>query len=222
MTEELSADVIRGYRQDAGLSIAEAARELRNLAPNTLPGLDSIVRTWKRWEAGTRPSRAYRPMLGTLLAQQRTDAAAAAAVVASVDLSGEWWASWQTWRHGMERFSPQSVRIRQAGTDLKWWAVTRGVPVDDGGYLWSGELRLWDNEILMGWYAAEDGSVRSKGSVYFRLHPHGQVMEGRWTGLSHDGPTVTGLGVMARAREETLAAMRRLVAEERGSSGTDR
>jgi hypothetical protein len=28
---------------------------------------------------------------------------------------------------------------------------------EDGGYLWRGEPRLWDNELLMGWY----GAVRS-------------------------------------------------------------
>jgi len=33
--------------------------------------------------------------------------------------------------------------------------------------------RLWDNEVLMGWYAANDGSIRSRGTMYFVLHPHG-------------------------------------------------
>jgi hypothetical protein len=39
--------------------------------------------------------------------------------------------------------------------------------------------------------------VRSKGTMYFVLHPHGQQMTGRWVGLSYDGNTVTGLGGMA-------------------------
>jgi hypothetical protein len=47
--------------------------------------------------------------------------------------------------------------------------------------------RLWDNEVLMGWYAANDGSIRSKGTMYFVLHPHGLNMSGRWTGLGYDG-----------------------------------
>ena len=34
-------------------------------------------------------------------------------------------------------------------------------------------MRLWDNEVLLGWYAANDGSIRSKGTMYFVLHPHG-------------------------------------------------
>ena len=35
-----------------------------------------------------------------------------------------------------------------------------------------------DNEILMGWYAANDGSIWSKGTMYFVLHPHGMNMAG--------------------------------------------
>jgi hypothetical protein len=39
----------------------------------------------------------------------------------------------------------------------------------------------------MGWYAANDGSIRSKGTMYFALHPHGLHMSGRWVGLGYDG-----------------------------------
>jgi hypothetical protein len=38
----------------------------------------------------------------------------------------------------------------------------------------------------VGWYAASDGSVRSKGTMYFVMHPHGINMTGRWVGLSYD------------------------------------
>lgn len=56
---------------------------------------------------------------------------------------------------------------------------------------------------------ATDGSVRSKGTMYFTMHPHGQQMTGRWVGLSHDGDTLTGLGALAH--DEGTA--RRLVQE---------
>ena len=45
----------------------------------------------------------------------------------------------------------------------------------------AGELRLWDNEILMGWYAANEGSVRSKGTMYF-AHPPARASHGREMG----------------------------------------
>src|SRR6266511_2292475 len=94
-------------------------------------------------------------------------------------------------------------------------ATRRGRPVEEGGYLWRGELRLWDNEILMGWYAANDGSVRSKGTMYFQIHPHGINMTGRWVGLSYDGQIVSGWGSMARTEDEARELIYKL--KESGS-----
>ena len=73
--------------------------------------------------------------------------------------------------------------------------ITRGLSEEEGGYHWSGELRLWDNEVLMGWYAANDGSIRSKGTMYFVLHPHGLNMSGRWVGLGYDGRIIERVGI---------------------------
>jgi hypothetical protein len=54
--------------------------------------------------------------------------------------------------------------MRQRGDVLDVTAETRGTQgLDEGGYLWRGELRIWDNEVLMGWYVATEGAVRSKG-----------------------------------------------------------
>jgi len=127
-----------------------------------------------------------------------------------INLSGDWWASWQTSKDDSEVITVQEVRFRQQGELINVETATRGIAVEDGGYHWRGELRLWDNEVLMGWYAALDGSVRSKGTMYFVLHPHGQKMTGRWVGLSYDGKVVTGLGAMARTQDEVNTAMREL------------
>jgi hypothetical protein len=99
------------------------------------------------------------------------------------------------------------VRFKQQGELIEIATLARGRPVTDGGYLWRGELRLWDNEILMGWYASTDSSVRSKGTLYFTVHPQGQRMIGKWVGLSYDGEIVTGWAAVAR----TDAEARRLV-----------
>jgi len=72
-----------------------------------------------------------------------------------------------------EKISSQQVEIKQEGELLQVATVTRGLSEDEGSFHWSGELQLWDNEILMGWYAASEGSIRSKGTMYFVLHPHG-------------------------------------------------
>jgi hypothetical protein len=70
-----------------------------------------------------------------------------------VNLTGQWWASWQTSRSGVEKIATQEVEIKQESNALHIQTRTRGLSVEEGGYHWSGELRLWDNEILMGWSA---------------------------------------------------------------------
>ena len=61
----------------------------------------------------------------------------------------------------------------------------------------------------MGYYAAADGNVRSKGTMYFVLHAQGEYAHGRWVGLSYDGPVVSGYAALARTREQVQAVMRR-------------
>jgi hypothetical protein len=129
-----------------------------------------------------------------------------------VDLSGEWWASWQTFRNGEEKVATQQVECKQSGGLVQVATITHGLSIEEGGYHWSGALRLWDNEILMGWYAATEGSVRSKGTMYFALHPHGLNMAGRWVGLGYDDRIMSGWGSMAKTREDAEAVIARLVA----------
>ncbi|MFJ9244153.1 XRE family transcriptional regulator [Streptomyces sp. NPDC101776] len=44
----------------------DAVRALRLHAPSELPGDDSMVRQWKRWEAGQMPGEFYRPIIASL------------------------------------------------------------------------------------------------------------------------------------------------------------
>lgn len=128
----------------------------------------------------------------------------------TIDLSGEWWASWQTSRDGAEKIATQQVECKQSGGIIQVATLTHGLSLEEGGYHWSGELRLWDNEILMGWYAATEGPVRSKGTMYFALHPHGLHMAGRWVGLGYDGRIMTGWGSMAKTHEAAETVIDRL------------
>lgn len=130
-----------------------------------------------------------------------------------VDLSGQWWASWQTSKDFEEVITAQEVEIRQQGDQLKIETTTRGIEVEEGGYHWKGELRLWDNEVLIGWYAADDGAVRSKGSFYFSVHPHGIHMKGRWVGMSYDGKIRTGWGAIGRTEADVRGLIEELKQE---------
>lgn len=43
-------------------------------------------------------------------------------------------------------------------------------------------------------------AVRSKGSLYLALHPHGTHAWGRWVGMSYDGAVITGWGASPHSR----------------------
>src|SRR5579859_889638 len=191
-------EVIRQRRTEQGMSQAELAR---------LAEIDA--RQIRRYEAGEQ-----QPLFSVAVAIARAleipIADLAGKPAHRVKLSGEWWASWQTFRDGVEKVATQKVEMQQEGELVRVSTLTHGLSDEEGGYHWSGELRLWDNEILMGWYASTEGAVRDKGTMYFVLHPHGQRMSGRWVGLSNDGKIITGWGSMAKehnAAEQVIAQL---------------
>ena len=175
------SDVIRSRRRKLGLSQAELAK-----------AAGVSVRQMARYEAGEQ-----QPVLSA--AVDLADALGisvgqlAGRMPRGVDLTGDWWSGWQTYRDG-DRAPGRAARARRPGRRLLEVAATAdGLAKDEGGgYLWRGELRLWDNALLMGWYAAVDGGVRSKGTMYFVLSPHGLPALGRWVGLSYDGRSSPG------------------------------
>jgi DNA-binding XRE family transcriptional regulator len=186
-------EVIRQRRSELGMSQGDLAERV---------GVDR--RQIRRYEAGeTHPTlpaaRSIARALGISLDELAGDE------TRRIDLAGDWWACWQSWHNGVERATPHQMRVTQRGDTVDLVASTRGTPFEEGGYLWRGEARIFDNEALIGWYVGDEGAVRSKGSLYFALHQHGQHATGRWVGLSHDGPLISGWAAVARTEDEVIA-----------------
>lgn len=194
------ADVMRKRRAELGMSQADLAEAA---------GIG--VRQIRRYEAGEQ-----QPVLsvGVAIANALKISVAELAGTTSdrVDLTGDWFAGWQTWRDGEEAIAIQAVRLSQRGDQIEVRTQTRGLSEERGGYHWHGEFRLWDNEVLLGWYASDDASIRSKGTMYFVLHPHGIRMHGRWVGLGYEGKIMTGWGSMARNDEDARVVIQELKA----------
>lgn len=195
------SEVLRRRRLELGLSqagLAEAA------------GVDT--RQIRRYEAGEQ-----QPLLSVAVAiAEALDISVgelAGIPTHSVNLTGQHWAAWQSYKDGNELVATQPIQMRQERDGIEIAALDRGREVAEGGYLWRGELRLWDNEILMGWYAAIDGAVRSKGTMYFVIHPQGLEMSGRWVGLSYDGKIVTGWSGIAKSDDDVRKLIDRLQQE---------
>ena len=192
--------VIKARRADLGMSQAQLA---------AAAGVDT--RQIRRYEAGEQqPSLSVAVTIAQALGISIGELAGEPSQ--RLSLTGDWWAAWQTFKDGAEVHTLQQVRCQQTGDLITAQATTRGLDVEDGGYLWRGELRLWDNEVLMGWYAADEQAVRSKGTMYFVIHPQGQSMTGRWVGLSYDGAIVTGWATMAKTEAAAPDVLSHLIA----------
>jgi transcriptional regulator with XRE-family HTH domain len=196
------SEVIRRRRAELGVSQGQLA---------TAAGVDE--RQIRRYEAGEQ-----QPLFSVAVAiadaLDISIAQLAGKTSHDLDLSGEWWAAWQTWKDAEPRIDTHPLEIYQRG-DLLQLDAERAVSVAEGSYRWRGELRLWDHEALIGWYHSTDAAVRSKGAIYFALHPHGTHAWGRWAGMSYDGLVVSGWGGIARIQEQAHQVVHDLAKSER-------
>ena len=130
-----------------------------------------------------------------------------------LDLAGEWWAGWQTYKDGVVRHAIQKVTANHHGRHVNL-SAERTAPVEEGGYDWVGEFTVWDGQALMGWYRGVDGNVQSKGTMYFALDRNGDVTgRGRWVGMSYDGDVITGNSSLARSEGEAATILDKLTGE---------
>ena len=192
-------EVMRRLRQEAGLSQAGLA---------AAAGVH--LRQIHRYESGEQQpaldvAQRLASALGVTLDELAGDSGD------RIKLDGTWWAAWQTFNEGEEVIATQPVGLSQRGSNIQIEALERSSENECGGCLWRGELRLWDRQILMGYYAAADGNVRSKGTMFFILHTQGEYAHGRWVGLSYDGPVVSGHATLARSQDEAKTVMQRLL-----------
>jgi len=192
------SDVIRARRAALGLSQAQLA-DRANVS----------LRQLSRYEAGEQqPVLSAAVTLADALGISLTQLAGQ--VSYELDLSGDWWAGWQTWKDGTPRIDTHTLEVNQRGEVLQLNA-DRATPVAEGSYRWQGELRFWDNEALVGWYRSTDQAVRSKGTLYLALHRHGDHAWGRWVGMSYDGDVITGWGSLARTQEHAHQIVQDLI-----------
>ena len=128
--------------------------------------------------------------------------------------------TWETVKDEVDRVDTHKLEIAQRGERL-FLEAGRARPVEEGRYRWRGEFRLWDNEALMGWYRSTDEAVRSKGTMYLALHPHGTHAWGRWVSMSYEGPLITGWGAISRDRDQANSVVQKLIETEGESRGRD-
>ncbi|MRH86014.1 helix-turn-helix domain-containing protein [Nocardia sp. SYP-A9097] len=116
-----------------------------------------------------------------------------------LDLSGQWFAAWDTTRDGQPVIDRHVIMANHRGSTLTFAAT--------GDYLWTGDLRLVENS-LMGTYLATDSHGVQRGSLYFLLGPKADAALGRWSGRSVDSMIGHGWGVLARTEDRAAELLK--------------
>ena len=175
-------DLIRRRRSEFGLSQAELA-EAAGVHPRQL----------RRYEADEQqPALAVAVRIAEALGASLDELAGL-----RTGLEGTWWAAWQLVSGNIATL-PLALRRRGGAIELE--ALERRV--------WRGELLVWDDGLLTGWYDAAEGRVRSRGAMVFLLHDG--IAQGRWVGRSGSGPLAGGHAALAGAADEARSAVLRL------------
>jgi len=192
-------ETIRTRRKQLGLSQAELAK-----------ACGVHLRQIRRYETDEQqPVLAVAVQLAAALGLSIGELAGEASTQPRLD--GTSWAAWQTFVRGEEIITTQPVALQQLGHTVRIEALEHSTEKTIADYLWRGELRVWENHILMGWYTTTEENVRDKGTMFFTLHTHGDYAEGRWVGNSYDGPITTGFAALAHSRDEALATIQALI-----------
>ncbi|MEB3023460.1 MULTISPECIES: helix-turn-helix domain-containing protein [Mycolicibacter] len=176
-------------------AVAEAIQHRRRrigltqLTVATTAGLD--IEQYQRYESGKEElSLAVATAIAAALDMPLPELAGL--VPRPVDLNGKWWASWQSAPGPTtNNIDTHSVAALHAGGRIL---------LDSG---WRGELRIWNNEILIGWYRPPVPVTRTRQGVFLWLPTHENYLIGRWNGVSPNNAVISGWCALARDEAES-------------------
>lgn len=183
------SNVMRGRRHALGMSQAHLA-EQAGVTPRQIA----------RYEAGEQqPVLTVAAAIANALEISLMELAGE--FESSIDLSGNWWLGWEQVEHGERTVIVQELQAIQHKKTLRLTAEQAGV-ANPGTRGWRGDLRLWDNEVLLGAYQVAAEPFRSRGTLFLVVHSGHETASGRWVGQSPAGEVMTGELWLTREREQ--------------------
>lgn len=176
-------DIIRDRRKALGLEQADLAERV-----GTTPTQIS------RWENSKQePTASNCRALARSLGLSNDELLGAMPI--GLDLSGTWYAAWDTTRGGERVIDRHPINATHRGVDFAFAAT--------GDYLWAGNLRYIDGDRagLMGSYLSTEKDRLNRGALYFLLAEDTRAAIGRWSGRWADGLLGEGgFGALARTQ----------------------
>jgi transcriptional regulator with XRE-family HTH domain len=191
------------------MAIGDIIRERRETLALSQDQLAELVgvggrRQINRWEKGEQDPtatncRSLARVLGLSLPELFGE------IPIGLDLSGTWFAAWDTTRDGVMVVDRHKITAQHRGGTFVFTA--------DGDYVWSGSLRIEDG-CLMGTYLSAEADKMYRGTLYFEMAEDYSAVIGKWSGRWADGIVGGEWGVLARDEDRAPALLAALKSHE--------
>ncbi len=130
----------------------------------------------------------------------------------NIDVSGEWFAAWQTSVNNQQIVNTESLKMKQIGNQVIVNNCERSPENPIGGYLWKAKLSFYQGRNLMGWYfPLKSENNTSKGIMYMAYFSQRKEFYGKWVGSGYDGELEVGFLVFAKSRENARTLLESLI-----------
>ena len=132
-----------------------------------------------------------------------------------IDISGEWFAAWQTSVDHSQLLNTETIVISQRGKTVMMKNRERSPENPRGGYLWHSKMQFYQGRNLMGWYfplKTENNS--SKGIMYVAYFSQQRLFVGKWCGSGYDGELENGFVVITKDRSDALQKLKDIIARK--------
>ncbi len=131
----------------------------------------------------------------------------------NIDVSGEWYAAWQTSVDGNQNINTEHLRLVQKGKTLQLWNTEKAPENPKAGYLWEGQMQFFQGRNVMGWYLPKkEENNSSKGMLYMTFLSPRKLFFGKWVGTAYDGELVTGYVVIGKDRTSARQELESFIA----------
>lgn len=123
----------------------------------------------------------------------------------TANLGGLWHANWQA-ASGDDTHLHTVEALR----------ITNSLALDNG---WRGELEIFGDEVLIGWYRPPGRGIRTRMGLFLWIPTSGDYLYGKWTGVAENNTVASGWCVMAREEERSQRVLDELIRTGRPHAG---
>lgn len=120
------------------------------------------------------------------------------------DLGGTWHTNWQTADMDTAAHPVEALRIADS------------IALDKG---WRGQLNVYRDEVLIGWYRPPMTGIRTRMGVFLWISAAGDYLHGKWTGVADNNTITSGWCVLARDERRSREILNELVNTGRAHPG---